>query len=93
MNSDSRRTKAKPNYALIAINLVATPNEQVEGLLCMFCQQVDPNRVVAALEPRSAEGISVHADAEPIALHGRASSRGHGAMSSLLTEYAAKRIV
>ena len=57
----------------------------MEGLLCMFCQQVDPNWVEATLESRSAEFIWVYASAEPVALRGLTSARGHGAVSNWVT--------
>lgn len=88
-------TEATQNYARIAIKLIATTNQQMEGLLGMFCQQVDPNRVVASLEAQSAKAIWVHAGAEPIALRGiyviKRSWCGEDLAS--LTEYAARRIV
>jgi hypothetical protein len=64
------------------------------GLLSMFGQQVDPNRVEATLEPRSAKVIWVHTGAEPIALRGSKLSKGPQYDEDLgLTENAAKRIV
>lgn len=57
----------------------------MKGLLSMFRQQVDPNRVVASLEPRSAKAIWVHASAEPIALRGFKLSRGQAAMRNKYT--------
>jgi hypothetical protein len=68
------------NYAPITIKLISATNQQMEGLLGMLCQQVDPNRVIASLEPQSAKGIWVHAGTEPIALRGFMSSRGRGAV-------------
>ena len=66
------------NYAPITIKLIATTNQQMVGLLGMFRQQVDPNRVIASLEPPSAKGIWVHTGTEPVALRGFTSSRGRG---------------
>jgi hypothetical protein len=63
------------NDARIAIKLIATTNEQVEGLLSMLCQQIDPDRIVATLEPRSTEVIRVDTSTEPVALDGRTRSR------------------
>ena len=60
----------KRNYTPITIKLITTTNEQVERLLSMFRQQVDPERVVATLESWPAKLIWIHILTEPIALRG-----------------------
>ena len=56
------------NYAPIAIKLIATTDEQVERLLSMLRQQVDPDRVVATLKSWSAVVVWIHTGAKSIAL-------------------------
>jgi hypothetical protein len=76
-----RHAKVKQNHTPITIKLIATTNEQMEGLLSMFLQQVDPDRVIATLKSGPTKVIWVHTVAKSIALHGLTSSRGHGAMT------------
>ncbi len=59
-------------------------------MFSMFCQQVYPKRVIASLKTRPAEVIWVHTGAEPIALSGLMSSRGHG--YDVMTFFFAHRI-
>jgi hypothetical protein len=65
--------------------LIATTNEQMERLFSMFRQQVNPERVIATLEFRSAKLVWVHTGAEPVALWPLMASTRHWAMTIWIT--------
>lgn len=52
----------------VAVQLIATPNQRVKRLFGMVSEEIHPDRIVAALEPRPPEVVGVHAGTEAIAL-------------------------